>query len=76
MITLRDRLVLLAGLAYLAFAVFSAPLLLFVLARKSFGATGRPNRHATFDNSTRAPARPAAPHMARRSSASRTGTSP
>ena len=26
-----------------------APLLLFVLARKNFGATGKPNRHATFD---------------------------
>ena len=26
-----------------------APLLLFVLARKNFGASGKPNRHATFD---------------------------
>ena len=26
-----------------------APMLLFVLARKNFGATGQPNRHATFD---------------------------
>ena len=26
-----------------------APMLLFVLARKDFGATGKPNRHAVFD---------------------------